>query len=181
MTDDDFVRFVQEALAQRGHYTGKVDGIPGRGTKAALLKALGPTAAPEEPPATSAPLEWDARSARSLEGVHPDLVRVMALARDTSPVPFVVIEGLRTVQRQKELVARGASKTMRSRHLTGHAVDIVPLNPDGKIAFDWPLYNRLLPAVREAAKTLGVACEFGADWPRFRDGPHVQLDWAAYP
>ena len=59
-----------------------------------------------------------------LEGVHPDLVRVVERAIELTEVDFTVLEGLRNVSRQKELVAAGASQTMNSRHLTGHAVDL---------------------------------------------------------
>jgi len=125
--------------------------------------------------------QWSARSLKSLTGIHPDLRRVMDRALQESPIDFVVIEGLRTVKRQRQLVAQGASKTMNSRHITGHAVDIVPLGPNGKIAFDWPLYYRLAPAVKAAAKAEGVALIWGGDWKSFRDGPHFELDRKVYP
>lgn len=64
------------------------------------------------------------KSVDRLAGVHPKLVAVVNLAITISPVDFAVLEGLRTIERQKSLVAAGASKTMRSRHLTGHAVDL---------------------------------------------------------
>jgi hypothetical protein len=84
------------------------------------------------------------------------------------------------MQRQRELVASGASKTMNSRHLTGHAVDLLPIGKDGP-AFDWPLYDKLGPAVKAAADAEGVEIEWGGDWTKFRDGPHFQLSWDAYP
>lgn len=120
------------------------------------------------------------RSLDNLKGVHPDLVKVMERAVATSLVDFTIIEGLRTKERQMQLVATGASKTMNSRHLTGHAVDIVPMV--GKdIRFDWPLYDKLIPFVKAAAEECGVACDFGYDWPKFRDGPHIELSRKAYP
>lgn len=132
--------------------------------------------------------DWDKISQERLKGVHPDLVRVMHKALQDAPFPFRVIDGLRTVTRQKELVRIGASKTMRSRHLTGHAVDIVPLvdlDRDGKLEteelFNWPLIRKLAPVVKAAATDLGVALEWGGDWKTFKDGPHWQLSWAAYP
>jgi len=80
--------------------------------------------------------KYSARSLKNLNGIHPDLRRVIDRALLDSPLDFVVIEGLRTKERQKQLVASGASKTMNSRHLTGHAVDLVPIGPNGKGAFD---------------------------------------------
>jgi peptidoglycan L-alanyl-D-glutamate endopeptidase CwlK len=91
-----------------------------------------------------------------------------------------VIEGLRTAARQKQLVASGASTTMRSRHLTGHAVDIAPL-VGGVVRWDWPLFHRIAPAIKEAAEQEGVPLEWGGDWKSFQDGPHWQLPWASYP
>jgi peptidoglycan L-alanyl-D-glutamate endopeptidase CwlK len=125
--------------------------------------------------------KYSARSLKNLNGVHPDLRRVIDRALLDSPLDFVVIEGLRTKERQKELVASGASKTINSRHLTGHAVDLVPIGPNGKAAFDWPLYDKLGPAVKAAAEKEGVALDWGGDWTSFKDGPHFELDRKVYP
>lgn len=125
--------------------------------------------------------KWSQRSLDSLRGIHPDLRKVMERALQTSPLDFIVIEGLRTQERQRQLVASGASKTMNSRHLTGHAVDLLPIGPDGKAAFDWPLYYKLAPAVKQAAKDMGVAIVWGGDWKSFKDGPHFELDRKVYP
>jgi len=124
---------------------------------------------------------WDDRSKRNLQGVHSDLIRVMDLARSRSPIRFTVIEGLRSVDRQRQLVAQGASKTMNSRHITGHAVDIVPHRPDGTMAFDWPLYHKVAPIIKDAARELGIAITWGGDWVSFKDGPHFELARSAYP
>ena len=90
--------------------------------------------------------------------------------------------------RQAELFAKGASKTMKSRHLTGHAVDLVPLldlDGDGKIEthemFNWPLMRKLAPHLKAAAKAVNVPIEWGGDWTTFPDGPHWQLPVKAYP
>jgi peptidoglycan LD-endopeptidase CwlK len=120
------------------------------------------------------------RSLSNLKGIHPDLRRVIDRALQDSPLDFVVIEGLRTLERQRQLVAAGASRTMNSRHLTGHAVDLMPIGPNGP-AFDWPLYDRLGPAVKEVAEKEGVPLDWGGDWKTFRDGPHFELDRAMYP
>lgn len=119
------------------------------------------------------------RSRDRLKGVHPDLVKVIELAITKTPVDFMVTEGLRTVERQKTLVAKGASKTMNSRHITGHAVDIVPII-DGKVRYDWPLYHKIAPIIKDCAKQLGVAIVWGGDWRTFKDGPHFELDRKKY-
>lgn len=119
-------------------------------------------------------------SLSKLSGVHPDLVRVVKLAIEITPVDFQVLEGVRTKARQTELLAKGATTTMRSRHLTGHAVDLAPLD-NGKVSWHWPLYYKLAPAVKQAAKELGVEIEWGGDWKSFKDGPHWQLPWDKYP
>lgn len=131
---------------------------------------------------------WDAISIARLQGVHPHLVRGMTRALAEAPFPFRVIDGLRTIARQKELVRIGASRTMRSRHLTGHAVDIVPLvdlDRDGRLEteelFNWPLIRKLAPIVKAAFKAEGIPIEHGGDWKKFPDGPHWQLPWKAYP
>lgn len=124
--------------------------------------------------------KYSNRSLRNLKGVHPDLRRVIDRALQDSPLDFIVIEGLRTRERQAELVASGASQTMNSRHITGHAVDLLPIGPRGP-AFDWPLYHKLGPAVKAAAQAEGVDLEWGGDWRTFKDGPHFQLSHEAYP
>ena len=122
------------------------------------------------------------RSESNLVGVHPDLVRVMRRAIRVSPIDFVVIEGLRTIERQHQLVADGASRTMKSRHIHGFAVDLAPIDPTTKkVSFKWDLYYTLIPAVRKAATDERVKLEFGADWAKFPDAPHVQLPAALYP
>lgn len=118
------------------------------------------------------------RDMQRLSGVHPDLVRVISRARASAD--FIVTEGLRTEARQRQLVAAGASQTMHSRHLTGHAVDVAAL-VDGVVRWDWPLYDRLALAVKRAAVVEEVAIVWGGDWPKFRDGPHFELDRRRYP
>lgn len=120
------------------------------------------------------------RSLLNLRGVHPDLVRVVKRAISISPLDFTVIEGRRSIARQKELVAKGASKTMRSRHIHGFAVDIAPYI-GGRVRWDWPLYDQLAEVIKTAAKLEHVKLEWGGDWVSFKDGPHWQLPSASYP
>lgn len=121
-----------------------------------------------------------ALSEKRLVGVHGDLVRVVRRALQISDLDFTVLEGLRSPERQKALVASGASKTLKSRHLTGHAVDLAPFI-GGKVSWDWPLYYRLAESVKAAAEELETPIEWGGDWKTFKDGPHWQLPWKDYP
>lgn len=123
---------------------------------------------------------FGARSLLRLEGVHPDLVRVMKLAISVSTIDFAVIEGRRTLAKQKEYFAAGATRTMNSRHLTGHAVDIAPYI-NGEIRWDWPLYHQLAKVVKKAALDLQIPIKWGGDWRKFVDGPHWELPWKVYP
>lgn len=120
------------------------------------------------------------RSLNQLKGVHPDLVAVVHEAIRTTPVDFMVTEGLRSPQRQAALVHAGASRTLNSRHLTGHAVDVAAW-VEGQVRWDWPLYPRIAEAFKAAAQAKGVALVWGGDWPRLRDGPHFELCRKAYP
>lgn len=120
------------------------------------------------------------RSLSRLEGVHPDLVRVVKKAAALSSLDFTVLEGLRTQARQKQLMDLGATRTINSRHLTGHAVDLAPM-VGGTVRWDWPLYHQLAVIVKEAAKAESVPIQWGGDWRTFKDGPHWELPWKAYP
>lgn len=120
------------------------------------------------------------RSLKRLEGVHPDLVRVVKRAIELTEIDFTVLEGVRTKARQKKLFEAGASKTMNSRHLTGHAVDLGAY-VDRRVAWDWPLYRKIADAMKEAAIDEGVYITWGGDWRSFKDGPHFQLTRKHYP
>jgi peptidoglycan L-alanyl-D-glutamate endopeptidase CwlK len=152
-------------------------------------------------------MSLSARCELRLAGVHPDLVRVVRRAAEGGAL-FRVEEGMRSLERQRQLVAKGASQTMNSRHLTGHAVDLLPL-VDGQPTFDWKHYFPLADAVADAARKEGVPIIWGGawgrlvqDWPQgsakqtqaayvaerraagrrpFLDGPHFELPTAVYP
>lgn len=117
----------------------------------------------------------NARSLSKLEGVHDDLVRVVTLAREKTD--FLVTEGLRTVERQKELVKNGRSQTMNSRHLYGYAVDLCDC--DG--CYDVPDMQAIARAMKSAAAELDIPIKWGGDWKSFKDTPHFELDRAKYP
>lgn len=114
------------------------------------------------------------RSYNSLKGVNPKLIAVTTLALKLSNVDFIVTEGLRTVERQRQLVAEGASRTMNSKHLEGRAVDVAALS-GGTVSWDFALYHQIANAFKQASAQLGVSIQWGGDWASFRDGPHFQL------
>ena len=119
------------------------------------------------------------RSYKRLEGVHPDLVRVVERAIAITEVDFVVLEGLRTKERQAQLLKAGASRTMNSRHITGHAVDLGAW-VNKEVRWDWPLYSKIAAAMKQAATEQNVAIIWGGDWRTFKDGPHFELDRRKY-
>lgn len=141
-------------------------------------------------------MNLNARSIACLEGIHPALVTVIKLAAAKSPVEFILTEGRRSQLRQSQLFAKGATRTMNSRHLTGHAVDVAPLL-DGEVRFDWPLFFPIAEAIRDAALELKIRVTWGGTWEclndhkgpltarnlsvTFPDGPHFELNPHEYP
>jgi len=120
------------------------------------------------------------KSIDRLSGVHQDLVDVVKRAIEITEVDFAVLEGVRSVARQEQLVKAGASQTMKSRHITGHAVDLGAY-VNGSVRWDWPLYDKIALAMKAAAIEKQVAIEWGGQWKSFPDGPHFQLTWEEYP
>lgn len=127
-----------------------------------------------------------ARSLQRLDGVHPRLVEIVKLAIQRTAVDFTVVEGVRTAERQRELVAQGASQTQNSLHLKqqdgfGHAFDLAPL-VGGAIPWnDWEQFRRLADVIKACAAELDTPVEWGGDWKSLKDGPHFQLPrgWTA--
>lgn len=146
-------------------------------------------------------------SKKELQGVHPDLVAVVQRAIELTVQDFAVHDGIRTLAEQKKLVASGASQTLDSRHITGHAVDLVPYI-NGKLRWEWDPIYMIADAVRVAAQELGTPIRWGGVWDidftassespedlvaqyvarrkaaglrAFIDGPHFELPKAQYP
>lgn len=146
-------------------------------------------------------------SLKELNGVYLDLVAVVNRAIQLSAQDFAVHDGIRTVAEQQKLVAAGASQTMDSRHITGHAVDLVPYI-NGKLRWEWPPIYVIADAVRVAARELKIPIRWGGAWDvdftsstdspedlvssyvarrkkqgqrAFIDGPHFELPKSNYP
>lgn len=122
------------------------------------------------------------RSMNALKDVHPDLIAVVNRALEISPVDFTVVEGLRTIEKQRENVAKGVSQTMNSKHLLqkdgfGHAVDLYPYY-DGKVQVQapWSKFADIANAMKAAALVLGFKITWGGDWKSLKDGPHYQIE-----
>jgi peptidoglycan L-alanyl-D-glutamate endopeptidase CwlK len=115
------------------------------------------------------------RSRRNLAGVAPALVAVVKRALEISEVDFVVTEGRRSPERQRELFKAGATRTLNSRHLTGHAIDLAAL-VGGQVRWDWPLYAKIADAMKRAGREQGTKIVWGGNWRTFRDGPHFELE-----
>lgn len=154
------------------------------------------------------------RSLQRLDHAHRDLRRLMIESAKQCPVDIEAGEVLRTMVRQREMVAAGASGTLNSRHLAhkldglARACDIV-CYLNGKVSWDWPLFYRAARHIRATAIRLGIRVTWGGVWDRclndlsedleaetrdyvtrarrrgvkqpLIDGPHFQLEWAAYP
>ena len=103
------------------------------------------------------------RSLSNLEGVNQRLVSVVKSAIDITEVDFGVLEGVRTIARQKKLVEKGASKTMKSKHLDGLAVDLIAY-VDNRISWELSLYDEIADAMKAAAKDLAVPIRWGGAW-----------------
>lgn len=192
---------IEEIQRQLGFSGKDVDGLRGRKTDAALLAAADDgrvTVAPSLVIIKPGDPNLSAGSIAGLTGVHSALKALVQEAAARSEVPFQVIEGLRTPERQAQLVKVGASKTKNSRHLTGHAVDLWPLDPatgnrlpsdaafprgsaQAKAAEErlWADLRKIAAVMKAVAQLHGVALEWGGDWGW--DAPHFQLNRKAYP
>ena len=120
------------------------------------------------------------RSLKCLEGVHPDIAAVVRRADELGARMHITC-GLRTLEEQTRLVKAGKSRTMKSRHLTGHAVDFVVAEPGGGVSYDHEDMAACAAIFKQAAEELGIPIEWGGDWKSFVDTPHIELDRKGYP
>ncbi len=120
------------------------------------------------------------QSQAKLQLVHPDLKKVVEAAILVSPIEFIVTEGLRTLERQKILFASGATKTMNSRHLCGHAVDLAAII-DNRVCWKPALYTQIANAFLAESAKLNIPITWGGSWLSFPDLDHIELNVKFYP
>lgn len=199
-----YVRQLQTRLKEAGLYTGEIDGIAGKLTvkavelaiargictkdeqkDVAVIHATDPTVEGNEhlldkstPIATveNSGFELSENSLKKLVGVNPNLVKVVKRAIEITGVDFRITEGLRTKERQALLVKQGKSKTMNSRHLTGHAVDVVAI-VDGEVSWDFSHYYAIAKAFAQAGGELGVNIRWGGSWSVISGRTDSPQDW----
>lgn len=127
------------------------------------------------------PFKFGTRSKRNLAEVHPDLQRLCQRALALSPVDFGIVDGVRTTAEQKRNLAKGVSQTLRSRHLTGHAIDFAVVKNGNLDFYDIPLFRKVMDAFSKASKELGIPIVRGGDWKTLKDFGHIELTRAKYP
>ena len=110
---------------------------------------------------------------------HPKLKLLLTEAIKTSPIDFTVIETVRKIEQQKIYVAKGTSKTMKSKHIPSvnksglcEAFDIAPYPINWK---DIKKFIQLSQHIKAVAKHLGISIEYGGDWKTLKDFPHYQI------
>ena len=103
------------------------------------------------------------RSKKKLDGVHPDMVKCVTSAINYSKVDIGVICGMRTEAEQRELVDKGASQTMASKHLEGLAVDLMAY-VGSRASWELNLYDDIADAMAQAARNNNVTIRWGAAW-----------------
>lgn len=184
-----YIREIQTILKQKGFYKGEVDGIAGNLTVSAVEKALQspshvlteqdckavmdlnksdpnivePTIPPMPDKTENSGFVFSEQSLKKIASVKEPLQRVVKLALQCSHQDFTVLAGLRSKERQAQLLKQGATQTMQSNHLTGNAIDLAPI-VDGKVSWDFNLYYEIARAMKQAANELGISIRWGGGW-----------------
>lgn len=120
--------------------------------------------------------KFSKRSLSNIEGIDYRLIILLGLMLDHSPFDFTVTEGLRTKERQAQLVKEGKSKTMNSKHIIGSAFDIAIIDEKGNITWDLKYYKEFAEVFLKLSERLGFDCTWGGSWKSFVDGPHFQIN-----
>lgn len=119
------------------------------------------------------------KSLSKLEGVDPQLIKVIKRAIELTECDFTVTEGLRSKATQALYVKQGKSQTMNSKHLDGLAVDLAAW-VNGTVNWDFDYYFKIADAVREASIELGVKVKWGGTWCYLNDYDSSKKAYATY-
>ena len=160
------------------------DGVPGQQTLEAVIRLE--SNADTDPGINRFGL--GKQSQENMDGIHPDLLAVVHYAIKITQVDFGVPKqgGVRTLEQQKKLLKAGRSKTLHSRHLTGHAIDVYAYR--GKPVWNHKDAGRIHNAFVRASRALSVPLRWGGDWDgdgdqrdqKFVDSFHHELPRSIY-
>ncbi|MCV9963738.1 M15 family metallopeptidase [Pararhizobium sp. BT-229] len=129
--------------------------------------------------------KFNAESLRIVQGLHPDLLRVVARASEISKQAFQVVPdngGLRSASMQKRLKKKGASRAVLGRHTIGYAIDLVPVNERGRVDFrNLAGFDEIMLAMKQASEELSIPIDWGGNWKKLVDKPHFELNRKVYP
>lgn len=114
------------------------------------------------------------KSLDKMQGVDSRLIQVVKRAIEITTVDFKVLEGVRTLERQQELLKQKVTQTLKSKHLEGLAVDLGALK-GADVSWDKSLYFEIAKAMKQASKELNIPIRWGGDFKSFFDGPHFEL------
>jgi peptidoglycan L-alanyl-D-glutamate endopeptidase CwlK len=141
------------------------------------MKRLGPSYLPLQ--------KFNEESLRVVQGLHPDLLKVVARASEISGQDFQVVPGsggMRSEAMQRKLKAKGASRAKLGRHTIGYAVDLVPTDAMGRVDFKNSAgFDEIMKAMKQASEELGIPVDWGGNWKRLVDKPHYELNRKVYP
>jgi peptidoglycan L-alanyl-D-glutamate endopeptidase CwlK len=124
---------------------------------------------------------WGLRSLQNLSGIHHDLRRVADRALQLTTQDMTVIEGIRSIERQRQLLAQGHTRTLNSRHITGMAIDLVPA--PFTTWEDTDRWDTMATAFAQASRELEIPCFWGCAWHKpigeFKTGKEAREDYVA--
>ncbi len=128
---------------------------------------------------------FNAESLRIVQGIHPDLLKVVARAVEISDHKFQVVPkngGMRSAEMQRKLKRKGASKAKLGRHTIGYAIDLVPVDDEGQPNFrNLKGFDEIKRAMKLASEELGIPIDWGGSWKKLVDKPHYELNRKVYP
>jgi peptidoglycan L-alanyl-D-glutamate endopeptidase CwlK len=129
--------------------------------------------------------KFNEESLRVVQGLHPDLLKVVQRASEISEQDFQVVPGnggLRSKTMQRKLKAKGASRATVGRHTFGYAIDLVPVDSKGRVDFkNLAGFDEIMRSMKQASEELGIPIDWGGNWKRLVDKPHFELNRKVYP